>query len=210
MLRQLKFMWKITKIVLVLSLKYAPYKHTVLDLFNMCSIHAPLNYSAPLNFKPSQPQRIISGLRETFTKRYIVERTSKTDIRPEEQSEKAESCREIYGRKYSWKDHKDRNRHKNRIQRSGQARLFMSKTSVVTSPPREGGPVGTSDLKRHFVRRSWGTNTPVVSENGQHCIRTVSEVCPVLPSSTATQIIWSLQAFAVGCGIKCTYNFPKT
>ena len=37
---------------------------------------------------------IISGLRETFMKRYIVERTSKTEIRPEEQSEKAESCRE--------------------------------------------------------------------------------------------------------------------
>ena len=44
-------------------------------------------------FKPSQPQRIISGLRETFTKRYnIVERTNKAEIRPEEQSEKAENC----------------------------------------------------------------------------------------------------------------------
>ena len=43
--------------------------------------------------KPSQPQRIISGLRETFVKRYTVERTNKADIRPEEQSEKAESCR---------------------------------------------------------------------------------------------------------------------
>ena len=29
----------------------------------------------------------------------------------------------IYGMEYSWKDHKDRNRHKNRIKRSGQARL---------------------------------------------------------------------------------------
>ena len=29
----------------------------------------------------------------------------------------------IYGMKYSWKGHKDRNRHKNRIKRSGQARL---------------------------------------------------------------------------------------
>ena len=45
-------------------------------------------------FKPSQPQRIISGLKETFVKRYIVERTNKADIKPEEQSEKAESCRE--------------------------------------------------------------------------------------------------------------------
>ena len=36
-------------------------------------------------FKPSQPQRIISGLKETFIKRYIVERTNKAEIRPEEQ-----------------------------------------------------------------------------------------------------------------------------
>ena len=45
-------------------------------------------------FKPSQPQRIISGLKETFRKRYIVERTNKAETRPEEQSEKAESRRE--------------------------------------------------------------------------------------------------------------------
>ena len=47
-------------------------------------------------FKPSQPQRFISGLKETFIKRYkpIVERTDKAEIRPEEQSEKAESCGE--------------------------------------------------------------------------------------------------------------------
>ena len=36
----------------------------------------------------------MSGLRETFIKRYIVERTNKAETRPEEQSEKAESCRE--------------------------------------------------------------------------------------------------------------------
>ena len=45
-------------------------------------------------FKPIQPQRIISGLRETFIKKYIVERTNTEEIRPEEQSEKAETCRE--------------------------------------------------------------------------------------------------------------------
>ena len=45
-------------------------------------------------FEPSQPQRIISGLRETFIKRYMVERTNKAELRPEEQIEKAESCRE--------------------------------------------------------------------------------------------------------------------
>ena len=42
--------------------------------------------------KPSQPQRIISGLKETFIEKYIVERTNRAEIRPEEQNEKAESC----------------------------------------------------------------------------------------------------------------------
>ena len=46
-------------------------------------------------FKPSQPQRIISGLRETFIKRYKVERTYKAEIRPEEESEKAELTGEL-------------------------------------------------------------------------------------------------------------------
>ena len=43
-------------------------------------------------FKPSQPLGIITGLKETFIKRYVVERTYETEIRPEEQSEKTESC----------------------------------------------------------------------------------------------------------------------
>ena len=37
----------------------------------------------------------MSGLGETLIPRYRVEKTSKAEIRPEEQSEKAESCREI-------------------------------------------------------------------------------------------------------------------
>ena len=45
-------------------------------------------------FEPSQPLGIISGLKETFIKRYIVESTNKAEIRPEEQSEKTESCGE--------------------------------------------------------------------------------------------------------------------
>ena len=37
----------------------------------------------------------MSGLRDAFIKRYHrVERTNKAEVRPEEQSEKAESCRE--------------------------------------------------------------------------------------------------------------------
>ena len=41
-----------------------------------------------------QPLGILSGIKETFIKRYVVERNNKTEIRPEEQSEKTETCRE--------------------------------------------------------------------------------------------------------------------
>ena len=44
-------------------------------------------------FKPSQPQRNILGLSETFIEKYMVERTNEAELRPEEQSEKVESCR---------------------------------------------------------------------------------------------------------------------
>ena len=44
-------------------------------------------------FKLSQPQKIISRLKETFIKKYIVERTNRPEIRLEEPSEKTESCR---------------------------------------------------------------------------------------------------------------------
>ena len=44
--------------------------------------------------KSSQPQRITPGPRETFIIRYIVERANKAELRPEEQSEMAESHRE--------------------------------------------------------------------------------------------------------------------
>ena len=36
----------------------------------------------------------MSGLNETFTKRYVVDRTTKAEIGLGEQSEKTESCRE--------------------------------------------------------------------------------------------------------------------
>ena len=76
-------------------------------------------------FKPSQSQRFMSGLRETLIKRYVVERTNKAEVRPEGQSEKAEICREDLWNKIQLKGppHQDRNRYKNRIKRSGQARL---------------------------------------------------------------------------------------
>ena len=46
-------------------------------------------------FKPSQPQWIISELRETYIKRYYSwkDQARTAELRPEEQSEKAEKCR---------------------------------------------------------------------------------------------------------------------
>ena len=44
------------------------------------------------------------GLVETFIKRYIVKRTNKAEIRPEdEQSEKARAVERIHGMKYNLK-----------------------------------------------------------------------------------------------------------
>ena len=37
---------------------------------------------------------LLAGQKEIFINRYTVERINKADIRPEEQSEKAENCRE--------------------------------------------------------------------------------------------------------------------
>ena len=140
-------------------------------------------------FKPSQPQRIISGLKETFIERYIVKRTNSdimiigylwhtiseepralpkadkhihfkthrchthththkhppththacmhahththrhthTPIRQKKDLKnrvrKCRVVRRIYAMKYSWKGLKDRNKHKDSIKRSEQARL---------------------------------------------------------------------------------------
>ena len=62
-------------------------------------------------------------MRETFIKRCIVERTTKAEIRPEEQSEKS---RELWGEFMEWTTVERairQNRYMNRIKRSGQALL---------------------------------------------------------------------------------------
>ena len=45
-----------------------------------------------LSFKLSQPERLLSGQRETFVKRDTVYRTNKAELAPKN-SEKVESCR---------------------------------------------------------------------------------------------------------------------
>ena len=53
-----------------------------------------VNYFISWCWEPSQPVGIISGLKETFIKRSIVERTNKAELRPQEHRKKTESCRE--------------------------------------------------------------------------------------------------------------------
>ena len=77
--------------------------------------------------EPSQPQRIISGLKHTFVKRYIVKRTNKTEIRLEKQSEKAESCREGLWNEIQLKG-PVRNRRKNKVKGAGQLGRLVSTT----------------------------------------------------------------------------------
>ena len=82
-----------TKALNIISTNYLGYRETGENrTAQRFCVHQ--SYLVSWYFEPNQPQRIISGLKETFLNRYIVEMTSKTEIRSEEQSEKTESCRE--------------------------------------------------------------------------------------------------------------------
>ena len=52
-------------------------------------------------FEPSQPLGTISGPKETFIKRYIVERTNKAEIKPKSTVRKQRVVERINGMKYS-------------------------------------------------------------------------------------------------------------
>ena len=65
----------------------------------------------------------MKGLRETFIKRCMVGRTSKAEIRPEEQSEKAESCQENSWNKIQLKGPKRQKLTQEQNKKSGQAQL---------------------------------------------------------------------------------------
>ena len=83
----------------------------------------------------------------------MVESINMAEIRLEEQSEKAESCRENLWNEIQLKWHKDGNRHKNRMKRNSQDRLVYVKTYAATSPLHEVEPAGTLT-----VRQKLGTN----------------------------------------------------
>ena len=86
-------------------------------------------------------------------KRYIVERTNNAEIRLEEQSEKVRSCQEnLWKLEWnSWKGHRDRNRHKNRIKRSEQARVVHIKDINCSIPARRRWGHGDSPQYQHVL-----------------------------------------------------------
>ena len=100
---------------------YVQHKHkqfTYLCQLNACRRNLLVIWC----FKPSQRQRIISGLRVTYIKRYKVTMTNKAELRPEELSEKAElSVEFMEGNTVEWAIETETDTETE--QKSGQARL---------------------------------------------------------------------------------------
>ena len=84
-----------------------------------------ISYLVNWCFESSQPLGIISGLKETFIKKRIVERTNKAEIRPEKQSEKIESCPENLWNEiqFSKPQRHKQTQEQNKKEQSEQARL---------------------------------------------------------------------------------------
>ena len=117
-------------------------------------------------FKPSQPQRIISGLRESFIKRYILERTNKAEIRPGEQREMQRIVGRIYGMKYSWNGHKDRNRHKNRIKKEWASSVGLCQKHKPQHPHHvKVSPWGQKQRRGQTRRRQLNWSKGISTKN---------------------------------------------
>ena len=86
---------------------------------------------------------MILGLKETFVKRYIAERTYETEIRPEEQSEKTESCWENLWNETVERAIKTEIDTKTKLKGVGSISL-RQKGINHTFPPREGQSMGTT------------------------------------------------------------------
>ena len=131
--------------------------------------------------------------------RYVVERANKAEIRPEEQSEKAESCRENLWNEIQLKGPKDSNRHKNRMKRGGQARLVYAENINRNIPTAWRWACGNPNVihqgllvdRRHTrkdLSRVWSTlrSSSVSSHvnckgNIPHLLSSCSTMCRIRP-----------------------------
>ena len=98
-----------------------------------------------------------------------------------------------YGMKYSWKGHKDRNRYKNWIKRSGQAWLGLSSTQTTTPPPREGEPAETVMNCEWKQNNNWWSLTTKQPCFSQYCEEFWSTQC------TAECSLWAKKQAKLVC-----------
>ena len=71
-------------------------------------------------------------------KRYIAVRTNKAEIRPEEQSEKAESCRENLWNEVQLKGPHRQKQTQEQNEKEWASSAGLCQRSAATTPPREG------------------------------------------------------------------------
>ena len=114
------------------------------------------------------------------------------------------------GMKYSLKGHKDRNRHKNRMKRSGQRSAALFQTQTVTSPPREGEPVGT----RYRATVAHWSSPYLAGESPRALLHVVgmlrfNRACPLLFNLFLCQFLslWPFQPYFIPWILPTTLRF---
>ena len=92
-----------------------------------------------------------------------------------------------YGMKYSWKGHKDRNRHKNRIKRNGQARLVYVKNINSNIPTTWRWARGTymKILPAQLTKR-WISTYPNLFRYKSNCVCN----CVVTTNLAFLPVLW--------------------
>ena len=144
----------------------------------------------------------------------------------------------IYVMKYSWKDHKDRNRHKNRIKRSGQAGLVYGKDINRNIPTTWRWARGdsydseTNQCSCYGNRQTFTSPSDSVPclmrmaharflSNTMHCPMVTSKsVCPYDSVHSSWELIGAVTkircriivlffTFSVACGHRLVYGYAR-
>ena len=82
-------------------------------------------------------------LKEIFRQICAVERTKEAEIRPEEQSEKAESCRGNLWNEIQLKGPYRQKQTQEQNQKEWASWVGLCQRQTATSPPRQGDPLGS-------------------------------------------------------------------
>ena len=105
-------------------------------------------------------------------------------MRPEEQSEKAESCRENLWMKYSWKGHKDRKRRKNRIKKQTKLSIQVHGPHMTTSKKLSH----VNSVHFAFSDNSWSVD--LISRSTDYYRKQFLTACDPSPSISMLKTMW--------------------